>query len=453
MIASALLHATIAHPAKAVGPAVIAALRAIVPRGIAIAGRPIATVRRSTVIVDRQIAIAGLSNVPLLIAIVRPSIVDRMTAAVVIDRDPRPLLAVPAFDGMDLGPALIEAFGALPEAATIQRLKGDASTRSYYRLDVPGQAPVIVMRLPADALSADEGTSDPRPAELPFINMQRHLLARGVPVPRVLVDHTSRGVLLLEDLGDETFEARLRKHEPAGWRELYAQAVDVMAAMHRACAEHDSACVAYGRSFDRKLLRWELEHFREWGLEALGITLSDAQRGELERSFDLLVDQVLALPQGFVHRDYQSRNLMWALGDALVVIDFQDALQGPAVYDLVALMCDSYVDLDHPLQLAMITHLAELRGESAAALERAFWLVTVQRKLKDAGRFVFIDQVRGNPDFLPWYAPSLRYVGRALSHLPELAPLATLLREHIPGFPDEGAQPPAQTFAHRGRAL
>ena len=380
---------------------------------------------------------------------------DPTTATVVTSASfvPRPLLAAPTFDGMDLGPALIEAFGALPEGATLQRLKGDASTRSYYRLDVPGRDPLIVMRLPADALKADEGSSDARPTELPFINVQRHLAGRGVPVPHVLVDHTSRGVLLLEDLGDETFEARLKKHEPAGYRELYAQAVDVMAAMHRACSVRDDACIAYGRSFDRKLLCWELDHFREWGLEAVGVTLSAEQRSELDACFDKLVTAMLELPQGFVHRDYQSRNLMWAPRDQLVVIDFQDALCGPAVYDLVALMCDSYLDLDETLQRDMILHLAQLRGESAEALERAFWLVTVQRKLKDAGRFVFIDQVRGNPDFLPWYAPSLRYVGRALAHLPEYEPLARLLREHLPGFPEQVRAPAAMTSAHAGRSL
>jgi len=384
--------------------------------------------------------------------IARPSIVIVTTAAAVTEQKRRPLLAEPVFDGMNLGPALIEAFGALPQDATLERLKGDASTRSYYRIDVTGRAPVIVMRLPADALKSDEGTSTAKPSELPFINVHRHLSTRGVPVPKVLADHTHLGVLLLEDLGDETFEARLRA-QPDAWHALYGHAVDLLASMHRACAEPAADCIAYGRSFDRKLLRWELEHFREWGLDALGITQSPAQRSALDAAFDQLVEQMLALPQGFVHRDYQSRNLMWAPNGALVVIDFQDALRGPAIYDLVALLCDSYVDLDEGLQRAMVQRLAALRGEDPVALERAFWLVAVQRKLKDAGRFVFIDQVRGNPDFLPWYAPSLRYVARALSHLPELGTLTALLHEQIPGFGDQVAQPLAQTGRHAGRSL
>jgi len=271
-------------------------------------------------------------------------------------------------------------------------------------------------------------------------------------VPQLLADHTRLGVLLLEDLGDETFEARLRT-QPDAWPDLYGAAVDLLARMQRACAEPSANCLAYGRSFDRKLLRWELEHFREWGLEARGITPSASQRSALDAAFDHLVDELLALPQGFVHRDYQSRNLMWAPNGSLVVIDFQDALLGPAVYDLVALLCDSYVELGEDLQRSMIARLARLRGDDPAELERAFWLVAVQRKLKDAGRFVFIDQVRSNPDFLPWYAPSLRYVGRALSHLPELSALSELLHEQIPGFAAQVTEPTPATGRHAGRSL
>jgi aminoglycoside/choline kinase family phosphotransferase len=61
-----------------------------------------------------------------------------------------------------------------------------------------------------------------------------------------------------------------------------------------------------------------------------------------------------------------------------------------------------------------------------------FHLQTVQRKLKDAGRFVFLDRVRGNPGYLRWIPTSLRYAGEALAALPELAPVAAVLGRHVP---------------------
>ena len=104
-----------------------------------------------------------------------------------------------------------------------------------------------------------------------------------------------------------------------------------------------------------------------------------------------------------MHRDYQSRNLMVRAGEALCWIDFQDALLGPRVYDLVALLNDSYQVFDRAFVEARLDDYARARGLDAAeraALGREFDLVTVQRKLKDAGRFVFIDRVKQNPSFL-----------------------------------------------------
>jgi aminoglycoside/choline kinase family phosphotransferase len=215
--------------------------------------------------------------------------------------------------------------------------------------------------------------------------------------------------------------------------------------LHERAANTPREGIAYRRAFDQKLLRWELEHFREWGLGACEIALTAGEATLIDRSFERLVAELLALPQGFTHRDYQSRNLMWAPRGELVVIDFQDALLGPLGYDLAALLCDSYVALDAGLQHAALAHYASCRKLELEPLLRAFRLVSVQRKLKDAGRFVFIDQVRGNPNFLAWYGPSLAYVARALAQLPDYAELEALLREKLPGYPDAIATPSART--------
>jgi aminoglycoside/choline kinase family phosphotransferase len=348
---------------------------------------------------------------------------------------------------MELGPALREVWGDVPPEATLEKLRGELSTRSYYRVRCTGRLPesLIVMRL-ADADVRALGA-----AELPFVELQRSLRALGVAVPELYVDHVRRGLLLLEDLGDETFEARLKQTPRAGWQALYLQAVELLAELHQRAARAPQTGIAYARSFDPRLLRWELEHFREWGLVACDIALTPGETQLLDRSFTRLVEELLALPQGFTHRDYQSRNLMWAPRGELVVIDFQDALLGPLGYDLAALLCDSYVALDAELQHAALAHYAAFRKLELSALVRAFQLVSVQRKLKDAGRFVFIDQVRAMPSFLPWYGPSLVYVGRALAELPEYAELGQLLRDKLPGFPDAVATPSPHTGRHSPR--
>lgn len=348
-------------------------------------------------------------------------------------------------------------YGHLPARIEIEKLAGDASTRSYYRVSVGDESgegsgdlqprSLIAMQLPTDALRSDEATGGERPEELPFLDLHRLLERRGVPVPELYLSDLPHGVLLLEDLGDETFASRLHAFPRSAWPAMYKRAVDLLVRLHRACERSDPGSIAYRRRFDGELIRWELDHFRQWGLEALFGQLAAEERAALERGFERVARAIQQMPTGFVHRDYQSRNLMWAPragGEELVVIDFQDALLGPVPYDLVALLCDSYVELDLELQQQMIERYLRGRGISGSAagqFRQAFWTVAVHRKLKDAGRFVFIDRVRGNPGFLVHYPRSLLYVGRALEQLGGFSGLYELLCRLIPGFPLRVAQP------------
>jgi aminoglycoside/choline kinase family phosphotransferase len=348
-----------------------------------------------------------------------------------------------------LADALCTAFGPDARVTQLDTLVGDASTRLYQRARL-AHAPVasaIVMRLPPDALTrSDELAKASSGDELPFSNMLRAANARGVRVPALYADLTRAGnfTVLLEDLGDQTLFTTLVHTPRATWSTLYERAVDLLCEWQRSFAERDTSCVAYGRRFDRGLLRWELDHFREWGVDAWrGPIASDALRRDLDAEFDRLADDVAALPTTLVHRDWQSKNLMVLGNGSLAVIDFQDALVGPRPYDLVALLCDSYVGLEPDEQVAWLARYVARAGLSAAerdAFERAFWTQAVQRKLKDAGRFVFIDRVRKNQSFLEYIPQSVRYVHRALVALgDERASLHALLAQIAPDWFGERA--------------
>ncbi len=332
----------------------------------------------------------------------------------------------------------MQLFGTVPRVS-LHKLQGDASSRSYYRVTAtPSDAEpstMIAMHLPADVFKSDEGGAPPKSQELPFIAIAKLLEARGVPIPKILAEDLDNRVLLLEDLGDETLEARLRNTPRANWLVVYRAAIDLLTSLHDAFIDIPPSSLIAERSFDRTLLRWELDHFRQWGLEAAFGPLDPADRRTLDTAFADLTERIASLPTGFVHRDYQSRNLMWRSSNDLAVIDFQDAMTGPRVYDLVALLCDSYVDIAPALQNELLERYADNRQLDSDMLRQEFWLVALHRKLKDAGRFVYIDRVRGNPGFLQWFPQSLVYVGRALAELPEYRALAELLHRLIVGFP------------------
>ena len=346
--------------------------------------------------------------------------------------------------------SLAALYGAPVPDIDLVKLKGDASTRSYFRgrlrdRGAVGPETFIVMQLPADTLRSDEGGTQPDLDRLPFLEVAELLRERAIPVPEVYGEDLDAGIVLLEDLGDRTFYTALRETPRARWPELYGRAVELLAELHERTHDLPASSVVAKRRFDRSLLEWELDHFREWGLKALVGPLGPEADRTLDASFATIVAEIEPMPLGFVHRDYQSKNLMVSPNGALTLLDFQDALLGPRIYDLVALLCDSYVDLDLGLQESMIERYAALRRFPHDRVRREFWWLALHRKLKDAGRFIFIDRVRKNPDFLQWFPQSLVYVGRATTEVPAMEPLYDLLATAIPGFPESVPEPSSRT--------
>lgn len=315
-----------------------------------------------------------------------------------------------------------------PEISTLSAtpMPGGASTRRFFRVDLgPRKGTAVAMFVPDGAQPEEIDKSAMTARRWPFLEVRDLLAERGIRVPSILAEATSAGWLLVEDLGDDTI-AQFLLREPSRKREVYRLAVSELARAQRALSVLPDGSIVKSRAFDEDLLRWELDHFREWGLEARGIHLGEADRRTFDAIADKIARRIADLPRGFVHRDYQSRNLMVLpakAGDGsleLAWVDFQDALLGPRVYDLVALLSDSYQQMDASFIEERLDEYAEHMGLSPSGrveLERELHLVTVQRKLKDAGRFVFIDRTKSNPSFLPFVESTIAKARTALARL------------------------------------
>ena len=323
-------------------------------------------------------------------------------------------------------------------------LAGDASNRRYFRVEVSGDSPlsVILMQLaePEAFKQSEEAVSGAPHAidELPFINIHAHLSKAGVSVPALYYYDRHAGLLYLEDFGDLTLsEACATARTDIEGR--YKQAIDVLVGMQsKATSPADPHCLAFHRSFDVPLLMWEFDHFLEYGIAARqGMPLNSDDEAAIREEFRKISELLARQPRVFVHRDYHSRNLM-VDGERLGVIDFQDALMGPATYDLASLLRDAYIALDESLidrlidyyldQLEEGRHLWTNRG----AFRRLFDFTSLQRNLKAAGRFVYIDRVKGNPKFLVDIPRTLGYVKRNLHKYPELFSLRKLMSRYVP---------------------
>ena len=334
-----------------------------------------------------------------------------------------------------LTPLLEKALGAGTPA--IEEMAGGASTRRFFRITGNGQR-VVAMYVPLPSQEVSKAKETGR--RWPFLEVRDLLESHRIRVPQLLAEGCDAGWLVVEDLGDTL--AQHLEHSPQDKPALYQRAVRDLAYAQRALSELPEHSIVRQRAFDVDLLRWEIDHFREWALDARGIALSATQRDVFTHATEYLASTIASWPRGFVHRDYQSRNLMVlpdASGDhGLAWIDFQDAMLGPRVYDLVALLGDSYQSFDRAFIDARLAEFCEhlsLNDADRQDVLRQFDMVTVQRKLKDAGRFVFIERKNGNPSFLKFVEPTIEKARASLARLADdtrLGELTALLNDVCP---------------------
>ncbi len=230
--------------------------------------------------------------------------------------------------------------GARWPGAEIRRessLAGDASARRYVRLRVVGGgAPpsVIGMLLP-------EATPAGAP-ELPFLEVQRLLETAGIAVPEVYATHDREGgSLLLEDVGDQPLAEVLAAPDTgeAEAERLLAAVATLLADL--AALPRVPGSIAFTRSHDEALIARELKKFLTYGL-AGGVAGRGGPRAdpEAEAALSGLGGAVAAQPRRLMHRDFHAWNLHVDPTGQLRVIDFQDAMQGPATYDLASFCVD-----------------------------------------------------------------------------------------------------------------
>lgn len=309
--------------------------------------------------------------------------------------------------------ATLTSPAVLPES--IRPASADASFRRYFRVDAADGATVIAMDAPP-----------PHEDVRPFVHVAELLGATGVSVPKILAQDVERGFLLLTDLGSTTYLQQLTVDTA---HKLYMDAIDALILIQ--AQSRPGALPEY----DRALLLRELTLFPDWYIgRHLGVTLSDAQRADLDKVFDTLLANNLAQPQVTVHRDYHSRNLMvLPVGDP-GILDFQDAVYGPITYDLVSLLRDAYVRWDEEMVLDWTVRYWERARRAGLpvnpdidAFYRDFEFMGLQRHLKVLGIFARLYHRDGKSAYLNDMPLVMEYVRAAAGRYNAMAPLVRLL--------------------------
>jgi hypothetical protein len=320
-------------------------------------------------------------------------------------------MAAPMIPPAD-APAFLAAHGW--EGADIRPLAGDASFRRYFRVHL-GENSAVLMDAPPE--QEDIG---------PFLAVAGHLLDRGFSPPRPLAIDRQKGLLLLEDFGDDRVGPLLQR-EPERERAIYEKAVDLLARIAAQPAPEDLP------RYDDAAMTREVALLIEWFVPAVGLEVDERSyyRAWREAWVDIL--SIVENNPVLVLRDYHVDNLMAVAGrEDLGLLDFQDALAGHPAYDLVSLLQDARRDVSAELEQAMIERYAAAANVADPALFRAHYEVLgAQRNTKIVGIFTRLWKRDRKPHYLPLQPRVWAYIERNLAH-PALAPVRAWFDANIP---------------------
>ena len=315
---------------------------------------------------------------------------------------------------------------------TVDPLFGDASGRQYFRINYAAGS-AILMKV-ADVKPGEFGRGD---SFFDFIAIRDLFQECGIKVPKILSIMEDQKALLLEDLGDITM-FKLVEADRKNKLKYIKSAVELLSKMQESLYKREKFdSPADKRVFSNSLFMDEFYHFYEY---MIAKRVYDKPFNhlwpKLEKKFRKISNELSKTPYFFSHRDFQSKNIMVKDGSSYL-IDFQDALMAPAVYDLVALLRDSYIVLtDEEVEIMLkyfwkINKVSQELFSDYESFERAFYLQALQRKMKDAGRFIYLNQVKGKEWFIQYVVPTLGYVKNTIIKL-EMNDLLEILGSYIP---------------------
>jgi aminoglycoside/choline kinase family phosphotransferase len=299
--------------------------------------------------------------------------------------------------------------------ARIEPLAGDASFRRYFRVIQRDGRQAVLMDAPPPH-------EDPRP----FISVAEWLVSVGLSAPEILARDLTRGLLLLDDFGDDRLREALDL-SPERERALYELATDVLVHLHG----HPPMAGLPAHGIEQWLT--ELMLFPDWYCPAVGLEM-DAESYRQAWTEVLVPVASDGLGPVTILRDFHAENIMLVAGRQGVahfgLLDFQDAHAGHPAYDLASVLEDARRDVPPELERALLDRYIAATGQGEA-LERAYWALAAQRNTRILGVFTRLWKRDHKPGYKRFQPRMWGLLERDLAH-PALAPVRDWFDANVP---------------------
>lgn len=356
----------------------------------------------------------------------------------------------------DTRSALIDAFLADAGWGDAHRtpLNQDASTRYYVRLTRPNGETAILM----DAPGVEDDPCPPEADEATrksmgwnaltrlaasrvdaFIALAGELKDHGLSPPDILAADTANGLALLEDFGEGREFARLIERGAADELELYTSATDVLSELHQ--RPTPTAATGHGQhwpilDFDAVALRTNADLFAQWmpGFDDK-IRWGERAAARWVEERDKLIAEAMKRPRAFTLRDFHAENLIWLpnrSGKARIgLLDFQDAVNGWAAWDLAMLTQDARRAVSPAARDAALSAYTSAMGRNRQDLDEELAIIGTLNALRIAGVFARLVDHYDKRRYLEFLPRQLTLLANNLCH-PSVSDMASFISEIAP---------------------
>ena len=272
-------------------------------------------------------------------------------------------------------------------------IKNDASFRKYYRIK---NKKLIVMDAPPDKGESIEQ----------FRTIADIIHSFNLSAPQIVSFDTKQGFMLLEDFGQTSFSNILNKDNES---KLYKKAIEVLIQINKQSKSKEKQ-LSKLKSYSIDLLVNESLLFIDWYLEKReGVLISSDQKKEFIHILNDFYKNIKPQSSTLVLRDYHVDNLFYLSNQKSLkqvgLIDFQDAVIGSSIYDLVSLLEDVRRPLKTDLQNELLEFYMKGINIKAQDVEREIKFFSIQRNLKILGIFYRLS-IRDKKDSYLKYLPN-----------------------------------------------
>ncbi len=255
---------------------------------------------------------------------------------------------------------------------SIKFLAGDASNRKYFKI-LQNEKTKVLMNNQENDNSIIE-----------FIDKTKVFKDLDIIVPKIFENFSDQGFLIIEDFGDEKYSKIINKNNQ---EQLYKNAIDTLIHLHKKKIKQNFENYTKKKFYNESVL------FFEWYLPLISKKFTVKHLKKFKDILYELLTLPMNLPNTYIHRDYHVDNLFFLKNKKKSYqkcgwIDYQDALIGTCVYDLMSLLEDARRDLNNKINIKMIQYYLEnFRNIDKELFIKSFRIIAVQRHMKVLGIF------------------------------------------------------------------